>query len=142
MFIVLNNLHPLPIQNPWPGVLVEGHVQLGTCHDNLGLVGIELQLVAVGIVRNDVEGSLEATDRVGEQVGVIRDTDSSGADGANVEAKVGAVETEQTGVNVNLKMSAGPDMTLPIPLVFLDPSTQLAFQLHVAVSVLVCTSAV
>ena len=95
-----------------------------------------------GIVGDDVEGSLEATDRVGEQVGVIRDTDSSGADGANVEAKVGAVETEQTGVNVNLKMSAGPDMALPIPLVFLDPSAQLAFQLHVAVSVLVCASAV
>ena len=136
MFIVLNNLHPLPIQNPWPGVLVEGHVQLGTCHC------IEPQLVAAGIVEDDVEGSLEATDRVGEQVGVIRDTDSSGADGANVEAKVGAVETEQTGVNVNLKMSAGPDMALPIPLVFLDPSAQLAFQLHVAVSVLVCASAV
>ena len=96
----------------------------------------------MSIVTDDVESSLETTGGVGKEVRVIRDTDSSGTDGANVEAKVGAVETEQTGVNVNLKMSAGPDMTLPIPLVFLDPSTQLAFQLHVAVSVLVCTSAV
>ena len=93
MLIVLNNFHPLPIQNPWPGVSVEGHVQLRACHHNLRLVSI---------VADDVEGSLEATDGVGEQVGVIRDTNCSGTDRANVEAKVGTVQTEQTMVNINL----------------------------------------
>ena len=72
---------------------------------------------------DDIEGTLEATDRVGEKIGVIRDTDSSGADGANIEAKVGAVQAEKAGVDVNLEMATGPHMTLPIPLVFLDPST-------------------
>ena len=142
MLIVLNNFHPLPIQNPWPGVSVEGHVQLRACHHNLRLVSIEPQLGVVSIVADDVEGSLEATDRVGEQVGVIRDTNCSGTDGANVEAKVGTVQTEQTRVNINLEMSAGPDMTLSNSFVFLDPSTQLSFQLHVAVGVPVCASAV
>ena len=104
MLIVLNNLDPVSIQDPWPGVSIEGHVQLGTCHYNLRLVCVEPQLVAAGIVGDDVEGSLEATDRVGEQVGVIRDTNSSATDGANGEAKVGAVQTEKasTGISITI----------------------------------------
>ena len=51
-------------------------------------------MVTVGILADDVEGSLEAADRVGEQVGVIRDTNSSDSDGANVETKIRAVQTE------------------------------------------------
>ena len=86
---------------------------------------------------DDIEGTLEATERVAEQIGVIRDTNSSSADGANIEAKVGAVQDEKAGVDVDLEMPTGPHKTLPIPFVYLDPSTQLFSQLHVTVSVLV-----
>ena len=102
------------LSTKWFSLHVEVHIMLGTSDNNLCLFSIESKLVPPGIVGNDVQGSLQATGAVGEQVGIVSDTDSSGANGANVEVKVGAVQAEETGVYVELEIAIGPHMTLPI----------------------------
>ena len=63
----------------------------------------------------------ETAGRVGEQVGVIGDTDHGGAYVAEREDEVGAVQAKETGVDVELEMASSPDMPLPISLVLLYP---------------------
>ena len=121
MLIVLYNIDSLAVQCPWPGISVVPHVYSRAGDNYFCLICIEVELVAVSIVTHDVEGALETAGRVGEQVGVIGDTDGSGADVAELEAEVGAVQAEETGVDVHLEMAASPDMPLSISLVLLYP---------------------
>ena len=65
---------------------------------------------------DDVEGPLETTWGVGEEIRVIRDTDGSGADGTELEAKIGAVEAEEAGVDINFEVSTCSHMSLSILL--------------------------
>ena len=74
---------------------------------------------------DDVYCSLKTTWRVGEQISVIRDTDSSGADGTYGEPKLGAVQADQARIYVDFKMSTSSDMSLSVSLLFLYPSAQL-----------------
>ena len=85
--------------------------------NNLSFVSIELQLVSVGIVDDDVQGTLQATGAVGEQVGIVSNTDSSGIDGTKIKAKVGAVEREEAGIYVHFEVSTRSNMALPVSLV-------------------------
>ena len=101
MLIIVNYVDTLSIQSPGTGFLVELHVNLGTNYYNLGFVCIKPKLVPVSIVTDDVHGSLQTTWCVGEQVSVICDTDSSGADGANGEPELGAVQDEKARIYVN-----------------------------------------
>ena len=101
------------------------------------LVSIELQLVSLGIVGDDVQGTLEATGAVGEQVGIISDTDSCCTDRTEIKAKVGAVEREKTGIYVNFEVTACSHMALPVSLVLLHLPAEIVLQLGVALSALV-----
>ena len=87
--------------------------------NNLSFVSIELQLVPVRVVGDDVQGTLQATGAVGEQVGIISNTDSSCTDGTEIKAKAGAVEREKTGIYVNFEVTACSHMALPVSLVLL-----------------------
>ena len=89
----------------------------------------------MGIVTDDVEGPLETTWGVGEKISVIRDTYSSGADGTKLEAKIGAVEAEEAGININFKVSTCSHMSLPISLVLPYLPAEKLLHLHVALSV-------
>ena len=55
-----------------------------------------------GIVTDYVQGTLEATRSIGKQIRIISDADCSGAHGTKLEAKVGVVQVEKTGVYVNV----------------------------------------
>ena len=92
MFIAVYYPNSFSILSPWFGLLVEVHVMFRASDNNLSFVSIELQLVSVGIVGDDVQGTLQATGAVGEQVGIISDTDSSCTDRTEIKTKVGAVE--------------------------------------------------
>ena len=116
---------------------LEGHVMFGARDNNLGFTSIEPQLVSLGIVSDDVQGTLQATGAVREQVGVISNTDSSGIDGSKVKAKVGAVEREEAGIYVSFEVPTCPDMALPVSLVLCHLPAELVLQLDVALSVLV-----
>ena len=82
--------------------------------NNLSFVSIELQLVSVGIVGDDVQGTLQATGAVGEEVGIISDKDISCTDRTEIKAKVGAVEREETGIYVHFEVTACSHMALPV----------------------------
>ena len=103
---------------------------------------IKSELVSPGIVSNDVQGPLEATGAVGEQVGVISNADSSGADRTKLKSKPGVVERHDTGIDIHLEVSAGSYVSLPVPLVLLHLPTDLILELDVALGVLVGTLAV
>ena len=105
--------------------------------NNLSFVSIKLQLVSVGIVGDDVQGTLQATGAVGEQVGIISNTDSSCTDGTEIKAKAGTVEREKTGIYVNFEVTACSHMALPVTLVLLHFPAELVLQLDVALSALV-----
>ena len=109
----------------------------GARDNNLGFTSIEPQLVSLGIVSDDVQGTLQATGAVREQVGVISNTDSGGIDGSKVKAKVGAVEREEAGIYVHFEVTTCPDMALPVSLVLRHLPAELVLQLDVALSVLV-----
>ena len=63
---------------------------------------------------DDVQGPLETTGGVGEEVGVIGDADSSDTVGPKIKAKFRALQRQETRVYVNLKMSTCSDMTLSL----------------------------
>ena len=112
---------------------------LGTSDNNLRLFSIEFKLVSPGIVGNDVQGSLQATGAAGEQVGIVSDTDSSGAERSQFKSKLGVIERQETGINVHFEVSTRSYMSLPVPLVLLHPPTELVLELDVALCVLVGT---
>ena len=62
---------------------------------------------------------METTRSDGKQLSVIRDTDSSCADESEEETKIGGVETEETGIDVNFKVAASSHVALPVAFVFL-----------------------
>ena len=62
---------------------------------------------------DDVQSALESTGGVRVDVGVVGDTDSTGADGSKVEAKVRAVQRQETWVYIDFKMAACFHMALP-----------------------------
>ena len=72
-----------------------------------------------------VQSTLETTGTIGEQVCVIRDAHGGGADVAKVEAKAGAVETEESWVYINFEMATSPHVTLPVSFKLLDPPAKL-----------------
>ena len=59
-----------------------------------------------------------------------------------MEAKTGAVEGEETGVDVNFEMPTRSGMALPVPFLLLHLPAQLVFQLYVELCVLVGVTAV
>ena len=69
-----------------------------------------------------VEGTLQATGGVREQVGVICDTDSGGVERTKIESQFGGVQADETRVYVNLEVATGPYMSLPIAFAFFDSS--------------------
>ena len=91
---------------------------------------------------NDVEGSLEATGCIREDITVVSDAHGSDAHETEVEAEVGAVKREETGVYIHFKVSTSFNMSLAISFVFSNLPTQLPILLDVAFRVLVCVSAV
>ena len=82
MLIGVNHLHCFTVKFPGPCVLVKLHINLGTCCDNLCLVHIELELVSLAIVTDNLESTLEAAGRVGENICVISNTYCSNAVGS------------------------------------------------------------
>ena len=86
---------------------------------------------------DDVQSTLESTGGVRVDVGVVGDTDSTGADGSNVETKVRAVQRQETRVYINFKMAACLDMALPVSLVLDNLPAQHIFVLDVALGVAV-----
>lgn len=91
---------------------------------------------------DDVYGTLQTTWGVGEQVGVICNADSGGADRAYGEPKQGAVQADQARIYINFKMSTGSDMSLSVSLIHLNPSAQLVIHLHMTFCVSVGVLAV
>ena len=77
MGIILNYIYSFPIEEPWPSVLVVGHVNLGASDNNFCFVSIKLKLVLLGILTDNVKTSLEPTGRVSKDVAVICYTDNS-----------------------------------------------------------------
>ena len=92
VFIAIHNLDSFTIQGPGSSLLVKLHVHFRASYHYFGLVCIELKLVLLGIVGDDVQGTLEATGGVGEQICIISNADSTGADGSNIKTKIGAVQ--------------------------------------------------
>ena len=142
MLIAVNHLHLLTIDCPGNCVLVESHVYLGSSDHHFGFVSIEPELVLFGIMTNDVKCPLESTGTVREKVGVICHTNSSGAQRSQVEAKLGAVQGQETGFNVNFKVSAGSNMALSVAFVLLHFPAQFVLHFQMTVSVLIGVSAV
>ena len=120
VLIVLHDPNPLAVQSPGACVSVVPHVSFRTGDNNLGLVCIKFQLIAVGVVGNDIKSSLKTTRSVRKQVSVICDTYCSGTEESEEEAKVGAVEAEEAWIDVDFKMATGPYMTLSIPFKLLN----------------------
>ena len=111
----------------------------GARDSNLCFTSIEPQLVSLGIVSDDVQGTLQATGAAGEQVGIVSDTDSSGAERSQFKSKLGVIERQETGIDVHFEVSTRSYMALPVPLVLLHPPTELVLELDVALCVLVGT---
>ena len=93
--------------------MVVGHVDLRSCHYNFCLASVKLQLVSLGIVADNVDGTLKAT----WSVTIIRVTYSCDAERAKRESEVGAVEGEETRINIHFKVSTGSHVSLPIAFV-------------------------
>ena len=117
----MHHFNSLTIEGPGAGVLVKGHVYIRACNNDFCYICIEFQLVAVSIVTNYVECSLEPTGTAGEKICVICDTDCSDTDWTKLEAKVTAVQTEKTRIYVYLKMSTSPNVSLSVAFVFSNP---------------------
>ena len=54
MLIVFHNHNSLAIESPWLGILIKGHVQLGSSYNHLRFTGIEPELVLLGVVAHDI----------------------------------------------------------------------------------------
>ena len=91
---------------------------------------------------HDVQSTLQPTGGVGEQIGIVSYADCCGADGSKVEAKVGAVEGDESRIYVSFKLSAGTNMPLPVALVLHHLPADLVLQLHMTGGVLVRVSAI
>ena len=76
------------MKSPWFGILVICHVQLRASYQNFGLVSIEGQSVLLGLMYDDVNCCLESPRSVREEIGIICDTDSGGANEAKLKVKL------------------------------------------------------
>ena len=89
-----------------------------------------------------VDGTLEATGSVGEQIGIISDTHSSDAVRPKEKTKVGAVEGEETRIDIHFEVSTSSDVALPVALVLHHLPAELVIQLDMALCVPVGTLAI
>ena len=79
MIIVVNYRHGLTIEFPGGSVFVVVDVCFGASNHYLSLVSIKFQMIPLAIVANNVKSALEATDGVGDYVGVVGNTNCSDA---------------------------------------------------------------
>ena len=86
---------------------------------------------------DDVQSALESTGGVRVDVGVVGDTDSTGADGSKVEAKVRAVQRQEIWVYIDFKMAPCFHMALPISLLLDNLPAEQVLVLDVALGVAV-----
>ena len=84
-----------------------------------------------------VYSSLEFPGTVRKNISIICYTHCCHTYWANVESKVGGISSCQTGVNINLKVPRGLDMSLPAALVRLELSAQVPLHLNPGLCVLV-----
>ena len=125
MLVLVYYCDSFTIESPRTCLLEVGHVRFGASYNYLGLLSIELELIVVGVVAHDVQGGLEPTLGVCEEVAIICDTYSCSADRAQLKAEVKTVEAREARAYVNFKVSTSTYMSLPIPFMLLYFPAQL-----------------
>ena len=95
-------------------------------------------MIFLGIVTHYVQESLESAWGVSKKIGVVGNTHNRDGKRSDLEAKLGVFERLETGVDVDLEVTTGSDVALPVPLELFDLPAELIVQLNVAVCVFIC----
>ena len=109
----------------------------GACHYNFRFFCVERELMPPCIMIHDIECSLQATRRVGEQVCIIRNTDNRGNPKTDRETKTRSTQREETGIDVGLEVSTCTDMALPISFKFLKSPTEFTVEFDMTLCIFI-----